>query len=156
MDSKELALKCRELADNKKAEDLVILDVRKLSSVTDFFVIGTGSSEPHLRAITDEIEDVLLKESAVKPRARDGNINDSWIVIDYFDVIVHIMRGDARTRYDLEGLWRDAPRIDPGKAEVETLPSLVPTPKPKRASKTKTAAAPKKRVASRKKPAAAD
>ena len=59
MDSKKLALLCRELADNKKAEDIVILDVRDLSSVTDYFVIASGSNEPHLRAITEEITDKL-------------------------------------------------------------------------------------------------
>jgi ribosomal silencing factor RsfS len=59
MDAKKLALLCRELADHKKAENIVILDVRKLSSVTDYFVIASGTSEPHLRAVTNEIEDRL-------------------------------------------------------------------------------------------------
>ena len=57
MDSRKLAMLCRELADNKKAEDIVILDLRKISSITDYFVICTGSSEPHLRAIVDEIQE---------------------------------------------------------------------------------------------------
>ena len=63
MDSRKLALLCRELADNKKAEDIVILDVRELSSVTDYFVIASGTSEPHLRAIVDEITDKLRRTS---------------------------------------------------------------------------------------------
>ncbi len=62
MDSKKLALLCREFADNKKAEDIVVLDVRDLSSVTDYFVIASGTSEPHLRAIVDEIKDQLHEE----------------------------------------------------------------------------------------------
>ena len=62
MDSRKLALPCRELADNKKAEDIVILDVRELSSVTDYFVIAVGTSEPHLRAIVDEITDRLRED----------------------------------------------------------------------------------------------
>jgi ribosome-associated protein len=111
MDSKKLALLCREFADHKKAEDLVVLDVRKLSSVTDYFVIASGTSEPHLRAIVNEIEDRLKQEHDLRPRARDGTVAGAWVVLDFFDVIVHVMRTDLRERYDLEGLWGDAPRV---------------------------------------------
>lgn len=111
MDSRKLALLCRDLADNKKAEDIVVLDVRKLSSITDYFVIASGTSEPHLRAISDEITDRLQEEHRVKPRAVDGTVQTNWLVLDFFDVIVHVMRGDVRERYDLEGLWGDAPRL---------------------------------------------
>jgi ribosome-associated protein len=115
MDSRKLALLCRELADNKKAEDIVILDVRKLSSVTDYFVIASGTSEPHLRAIVDEITDQLREEHLVRPKAVDGTLKAAWVVLDFFDVIVHVMRGDLRERYDLEALWGDAPRVKPRK-----------------------------------------
>jgi ribosome-associated protein len=111
MDSRKLALLCREFADNKKAEDIVVLEVREVSSVTDYFVIASGTSEPHLRAILDEITDKLREEHGVKPRAVDGTTHTSWVVLDYFDVIVHVMRSEARQRYDLETLWGDAPRI---------------------------------------------
>lgn len=111
MDSRKLALLCRRLADNKKAEDVVILDVRDLSSVTDYFVIASGTSEPHLRAILDEITDTLREDHHLRPRAIDGTLAAAWVVLDYFDVIVHIMRGDVRERYDLETLWGDAPRV---------------------------------------------
>jgi len=111
MDSRKLALLCRELADNKKAEDIVILDVREVSSVTDYFVIASGSSEPHLRAIVDEITDKLKQDHDVRPKAIDGTLHTAWIVLDYFDVIVHVMRTDVRNRYDLETLWGDAPRV---------------------------------------------
>lgn len=111
MDSKKLALLCREFADNKKAEDIVVLDVRKLSSVTDFFVIAAGSSQPHLRAIVDEIEDRLREDHDLRPRVVDGTANGGWVVLDYFDVLVHVMRDDVRQRYDLESLWGDAPRV---------------------------------------------
>lgn len=117
MDSKKLALLCRELADNKKADDLVVLDVRKLSSVTDFFVIASGTSEPHLRAIVNEIED-RLHEQDIQPRAKDGTVTGAWVVLDFFDVIVHVMRADVRERYDLEGLWGDAPRVIPKPAKT--------------------------------------
>ena len=115
MDSRKLASLCRELADNKKAEDIVILDVRDLSSVTDYFVIASGNNEPHLRAITDEITDKLREEHHLRPKAIDGTLQAAWVVLDYFDVIVHVMRTDLRERYDLEALWGDAPRVKPRK-----------------------------------------
>jgi ribosome-associated protein len=111
MDSRKLALLCRAFADNKKAENIVVLDVRELSSVTDYFVIVSGTSEPHLRAIVDEVTDKLWEEHALRPRAVDGTFRTAWVVLDYFDVILHVMRQDARDRYDLESLWGDAPRI---------------------------------------------
>jgi ribosome-associated protein len=116
MDSKKLALLCRKLADNRKAEDLVVLDVRELSTVTDYFVIASGTSEPHLRAIVDEITDELREEHDVRPRAIDGTLHTAWIVLDFFDVIVHVMRKEVRERYDLETLWGDAPQVKPKKS----------------------------------------
>jgi ribosome-associated protein len=115
MDSRKLALLCRELADNKKAEDIAILDVREVSSVTDYFVIASGTSEPHLRAIVDEITDRLRGDRDLRPRAIDGTSQTAWVVLDFFDVIVHVMRQDVRERYDLETLWGDAPRVKPRK-----------------------------------------
>ena len=115
MDSRKLALLCRELADNKKGEDIVILDVREVSSVTDYFVIASGTSQPHLRAIVDEIRDKLRDEHDLRPKAVDGALHTDWVVLDYFDVIVHVMRSDVRERYDLETLWGDAPRVKPRK-----------------------------------------
>jgi ribosome-associated protein len=115
MDSRTLARLCREFADNKKADNIVILDVRKLSSVTDYFVIASGTSGPHLRAIVEEITAQLREEHGVRARAVDGTVHGAWVVLDYFDVIVHVMRQDARERYDLEGLWGDAPRAKPRK-----------------------------------------
>lgn len=111
MDAKKLALLCRKLADNRKADDILMLDVRKISSVTDYFVIASGNSEPHVRAIADEITDGLLREAEIKPRAVDGSLAGGWLVMDFFDVIVHVMRGDVRKHYDLESLWGDAPRV---------------------------------------------
>jgi ribosome-associated protein len=115
MDSRKLALLCREFADNKKAENIVILDVQKISSVTDYFVIASGTSEPHLRAIVEEITGKLRDENGVRPRAVDGTVHGAWVVLDFFDVIVHIMRQDVRERYDLEGLWGDAKPVKPKK-----------------------------------------
>ncbi len=111
MESKQLALRCRELAENRKAEKVVVLDVRKLSSVTDFFVIATGLNEPHIRAIVEEITEKLESEDAVRPRAQDGATHSAWIALDFFDVIVHVMRPETRELYALESLWNDAPRV---------------------------------------------
>jgi ribosome silencing factor RsfS/YbeB/iojap len=113
MDSKKLALKCRELADNRKAEEVLVLDVKAISSITDYFIIASGTSEPHLRAISEEITDRLKENYDISPRAMDGTIQNGWIVLDFFDVIVHVMRADVRQRYDLESLWGDAPRLKP-------------------------------------------
>ena len=136
MDSRKLALLCRELADNKKAEDIVILDVRKLSSVTDYFVIASGTSEPHLRAIVDEITDRLREDHDVRPKAVDGTLQAAWVVLDYFDVIVHVMREDVRERYDLEALWGDAPRVKPRKRasrrRLRLSSSWIQPPRPER------------------------
>ena len=111
MDSRKLALLCRRMAENRKAEEIVILDVRELSSVTDYFVLASGTSEPHLRAIVEEITDNLREDYDLRPRAVDGTFQAAWVVLDYFDVIVHVMRQDVRDRYDLETLWGDAPRV---------------------------------------------
>jgi ribosome-associated protein len=111
MESRKLALLCRELADQRKAENLTVLDVRKISSITDYFVIATGTSEPHLRAISNEILEELEQEHNLRPKATDGTVTGGWLVLDFFDVIVHIMRDELRTLYDLEALWGDAPRV---------------------------------------------
>lgn len=116
MDSKKLALLCRELADNRKAEDVLVLDVREISSITDYFVIASGSTEPHLRAISEEITEKLKRDHDLAPRALDGSLQGGWVVLDFFDVIVHIMRNDVRQRYDLETLWGDAPKVRPPRA----------------------------------------
>jgi ribosome-associated protein len=84
--------------------------------VTDFFVVISAMSEPHMRAIADEISEKVNQECEMRPRAVDGTLRGSWTVVDYVDVIVHIMRAEARSRYDLEGLWGDAPHVKGRKA----------------------------------------
>ena len=128
MDSKKLAQLCRDFADNKKAENIVILDVRDLSSVTDYFVIATGTSQPHLRAITEEITSRLRDEHGLRPVRAEGSTTDAWMVLDYFDVIVHVMNTETRARYDLEGLWGDAAPVRPKKKT--TRPKLKTTRTP--------------------------
>jgi ribosome-associated protein len=111
MDSKKLALLCRKLADNRKAEHIQVLDVRELSSVTDFYVLASGTSDPHLRAIVDELTTKLRDEEGLRPKSVEGGPAGGWVVLDFFDVIIHVMRAEVREKYDLEGLWSDAPRL---------------------------------------------
>jgi len=128
MDSKKLALLCRELADNRKAENIVVLDVSEVSSITDYFVVCSGTSEPHLRAIVSEISDKLHEDHDLKPRASEGTLHGGWIVLDYFDVIVHVMRADVRDHYKLEDLWGDAPEVKAKKPRAPRAKKTVTEP----------------------------
>ena len=112
MESKTLALTCARLADNKKAENIALLDLREISSVADYFVIVTGSNEPHLRAIVDEITEKLRIDHNVRPFSTEGVRISPWIVLDFIDVLVHVMNDEFRELYNLEDLWGDGKKID--------------------------------------------
>ena len=112
MESKTLALTCARLADNKKAENIALLDLRSISSIADYFFIVTGSNEPHLRAIVDEITEKLRLDHNVRPFSIDGAKITPWIVLDFIDVLVHVMNDEFRELYDLENLWGDGEKID--------------------------------------------
>jgi len=88
-----------------------VLDLRGISTLTDFFVICSGSSEPHLKAIAGEIETKLREDYDTRPAAVDGFPASQWIVLDYLQVIVHVLHRDKRDFYSLEDLWSDAPRL---------------------------------------------
>lgn len=111
LESEQLARIAAELADVKKAENIVVLDVRSVSNITDFFVIASGNSDPHVKAIAEEVATGMKKEHGMNA-VSDGGSASTWIVLDYFDVIVHVMREDMRDRYKLESLWGDAPRLE--------------------------------------------
>ena len=106
-----MARECGRFADNKQAEDIQILDLRGLSQLTDFFVICSGGSVPHLRAIQEEVHEKLIKEHGVRPEHRDGSVESHWMILDYIDVMVHVFHRDMRPHYALEDLWSDAPRL---------------------------------------------
>ena len=93
------------LALSKKAGRIVAMDVRGLSSLADFFIICHGESEPQVKAITDHIR----KGTDYKPRHLEGYENQNWILLDYFDIVVHVFKKDEREYYNLERLWADAP-----------------------------------------------
>lgn len=90
----------------------MVIDLRGIVSFTDFFVLCSGTSEPHLKAIAGELHDRLKTDHGVKPMAVDGFPLSQWVVADYTDVVVHIFHKEKRAFYSLEDLWSDAPRLD--------------------------------------------
>jgi ribosome-associated protein len=111
LSSTELSLLIANAAERKKAEDVVVLDLRGISTFTEFYVICSGSSEPQLKAIVEEIQEVLRKEADVRARRVDGFPYSQWVVADFGDVIVHVFHESKRHHYALEDLWSDAPRL---------------------------------------------
>ena len=107
----ELARVCARVAEDNKAEDLVILDVHGISSFTDFFVIMSGRSTRHVQALAESMENEL-RSKRIKTSRAEGLQEGKWVLLDFGDVIVHVFYYDQREFYDLEGLWHDAPRIE--------------------------------------------
>lgn len=133
MEGIETARACAKHADDKKAESIVILDVRDISPITDFFVICTATSAPHLRAVRDEIAERMREEHGLRPTFTDGNFESQWLILDYSDVMVHVMQAEKREFYALEDLWGDAPRIDP--ASDAPPPKAKAKPRSRKAKK---------------------
>jgi ribosome-associated protein len=106
----EIARLCARVALDNKAEDLALLDVRGLTSFTDFFVIMSGRSTRHVQGLAEKIENEL-RSKRVTSRNSEGLREGVWILLDYDDVVVHIFYSDTRKFYDLDGLWHDAARI---------------------------------------------
>ena len=98
-------------AEDKKAVDLVVLDLRKASGFTDFFVMASGTNTRQVRAIADGVMEALAEEG-VKPAHVEGYDRSEWILLDYFDFIVHVFGAETRAFYDLERLWGNADRIE--------------------------------------------
>jgi ribosome-associated protein len=111
----ELAQVCARAALDTKAEDLVILDVRGLTSFTEYFVIMTGKSTRHVQALADAVEK-QLRSKRVRSSKAEGLQEGKWVLLDFDDVVAHIFYHEQRAFYDLEGLWSEAKRIpvEPG------------------------------------------
>lgn len=92
-------------------EEINILDVRDVSTVTDYFVVVTGGSTPHLRSLAEEV-DLARKREKIKGARKTGDTASGWMVVDFGDVVVHIMTAELREFYALEKLWSDAKRVD--------------------------------------------
>lgn len=106
--SKEFALMIAEAGDDRKASNIILLNVEKLSYLADYFVIMTGFSQPQLRAISMSIEDQVYEKLHRLPRTVEGKNEGNWILHDYGDIITHIFLPEAREFYDLEAFWGSA------------------------------------------------
>lgn len=145
--STELTALCARTLDNLKAENIIALDLRNVdSSPADYFVICSANSETHARALTDALARVTVSVGERRPRT-EGRDTGEWVLLDYFDVVVHIFRTTAREYYKLEKLWGDAPALDlkqliekPKAAKPKAEAAKTPSTK---ASSAKTAAAKK-------------
>lgn len=107
----EHARRIVEIAEDKLAEDIVILDMAGVTSFTDYFVICSGRNARQTKGIYDEIVHVMKRESRLIPRAIAGEREAEWIVVDYGDIVVHIFAPELRSYYRLEDLWGDVPRV---------------------------------------------
>lgn len=110
--SAELVRRIASLVDAKQGADLVALDVRELVGYTDFLVICTARNERQARAIADEVKLRLKQERKLLPGGSEAAESAGWIVLDYLDCVLHVFTEEARQRYQLEDLWREAPRLE--------------------------------------------
>ena len=110
MERTELMRNIVATLDSKKATDIKSLEITELTAVADYFVIATGTSGTHIRALSDEVQDALTKQG-VEPRNVEGK-STGWILLDYGTVVVHIFTPDQRELYSLEHLWGDAKQVD--------------------------------------------
>ena len=141
METIEIARLCARYADEKKAEDIVLLDLRGLSPVTDFFVICTANSNPQMRAVRDEIVEQMRDQHGQKPLFHEGGYESQWLIVNYPNVMVHILSPEKREYYSLEELWGDAPQLPITEAEA------APPPKKRAVKKTAAKKAAKKATA---------
>lgn len=111
MSSEDLATKIVKVLDSKKGIDITGIDIRELTTIGDYFLLVTGTSSPHVKALAEEVEDTLSKEG-IEPRRIEGAQSATWILMDYQDVILHVFTKETREFYNMERLWADAPRMD--------------------------------------------
>ena len=111
INGQQLACACALAADATKAANIRIWDLRGLSNLTDFMVVCSGSSMPQLRAILRDVADKVATEHGAKPIHTEGKAETRWVVLDFIDVMVHVMHQELRDHYMLEELWRDAKEV---------------------------------------------
>jgi ribosome-associated protein len=109
--SKDVAIAAARASSDKQADDVVILDVHELIVITDFFVICSAGTRRQIKTVVENVEDRLRTQLDVRPLRREGDGDAGWWLLDYIDVVVHVFGTDERSYYDLERLWRDAPRL---------------------------------------------
>ena len=110
MESSEILKLIKKAIDDKKGEDIKILDIRKLCVICDYFVITHGYNQPQVEAITDNIIDELGRHG-INPKRVEGQKNSGWILIDYCDIVIHVFMNDQRSFYELERIWKDAENV---------------------------------------------
>ena len=111
MNSLEVSKKAAEILDNKKGIDIKVVYIKDVSILSDYLVIATGTSSTHVKSLAEEVE-FQLKELGIVPTPIEGHRSNSWILIDYGNVIVHVFSEDTRKFYDLERLWKDGKEIE--------------------------------------------
>lgn len=114
---REIVFAAGELCLEKKATDVVVLDIRKITQMTDYFLIAGGFTDIHVRAVAEYVEDLLREKFGVKPWHVEGKEAGRWMLLDYVDFVVHVFQPEAREFYQLEKLWRDAERHDLGSGD---------------------------------------
>ncbi len=112
IEGKELALACARAAEEIQAEDIRVINLTGLSSLTDFMVICSGTSLPHLKAVMRDVAKSVSEEFDAQPLRSEGDAHSRWVVLDYVDVMVHIMHSELRDLYALEDLWADGKEVE--------------------------------------------
>lgn len=109
--ARDLALTAARVVEETRGSDIVVLDLRKVTDVFDYFVIATGSSRRQMHAMADEVKHTVRRELNDEARSVEGYDDSHWIVMDYGDVVVHLFDAESRAYWDLENLWADASRV---------------------------------------------
>lgn len=109
---KELAIACAQAADDIQAEDIRIIDLTGVSSLTDFMVVCSGTSLPHLKAVMRDVEKEIIAKYDVRAVSSEGDAHSRWVVLDYIDVMVHVMHQELRELYCLEDLWSKGKEVE--------------------------------------------
>jgi len=123
----------QDALEDAKTQNIAVLDVRKISDFTDYMVIATGTSNRHVQSSADKVVETL-RGHGLRPVGTEGKQLGDWVLIDFGDVVVHLMREQTRDFYNLEKLWSDAKHVEPGKHKETAKPPRTPR-KPKKAKK---------------------
>lgn len=118
--SRKAAFLAAKTAEDRKAEDVLLYDVSESSAIADYYLICTGFSEPHLKAVSNHIGKALKDELQMTPKHTEGGTTSQWIVMDYPNLLIHIFHPDGRDKYKLEELWEDGTQIYPELPAEET------------------------------------
>lgn len=112
LEPREIALLAAEAAEDKKATDVVVLDVAEALVITAFFVVATGGNDRQVRSIAEEIETALREKAGIKPIGREGEREGTWVLLDFGDVVAHVFQPEERDFYRLEKLWSGVPHVE--------------------------------------------